>query len=288
MASWCRRVRLGCGGKWMTTNLVGLLQSFCCWWASAPVSWLESQWCFHLFFFPQKIRLIHSSGVALVWLTAPSSKRNFSFFAFSLFRSQRNSSSRSNSRASGRFWQRLGLPTRWASFPPVSCLSRDNIIFHSHSLLVCVGACGALIFVVKRQIPLWQAWWRHNLLITFFWRADHTLWSVSVGSFTPLTMTCMYLRAVSGQKLLWVRGLCPVREAPLLCCSCFQSSQSLRGMLRQVPERLSQTRDERRISAAGRNGLPSLHDLLICCFYRERSLAFWVPFFFRSNRADQY
>lgn len=40
------------------------------------------------------------------------------------------------------------------------------------------------------------------------------------------------------------------------------SSQSFRGMLRQVPERLSQTRDERRISAAGWKALAELH---YCC-----------------------
>lgn len=37
------------------------------------------------------------------------------------------------------------------------------------------------------------------------------------------------------------------------------SSKSFRGMLRQVPQRLSQTQDVRRISATGSNGPPQLH-----------------------------
>lgn len=132
--------------------------------------------------------------VVLVRLTAHFSNRQYAFFFIFIF-------------FFGASWtarpaQPLGLRdvsdscSAFFSVEPLSLrLPRDNIIFHSHSLVVCVGACGALLSVVKRQILFWQACWRNNLLIMFFSRTDHALWSVCVGSFTLLTMTCMYLRA---------------------------------------------------------------------------------------------
>ena len=117
---------------------------------------------------------------------------------------------------SGRFWQQLGLPARSASSPPVSRPSLQRQHHISQSLWLCVLELVGPYYLrqqtnVSPAGPL-ETQSANNILL----RADPTLWSVCVGFTSPLTMTCMYLRSASGQKLLWLHGLRPIKNL----CSC--------------------------------------------------------------------
>lgn len=63
------------------------------------------------------------------------------------------------------------------------------------------------------------------------------------------------LDAFEGQWLQWVRGLASPARASASGLFLVPSSQSFGGMLRQVPQQLSQTGDEGRISAAASDSL---------------------------------
>lgn len=225
------------------------------------------------------IRSIYMLTLVLVRLTAHFSNRQYAFFFFFFF---------------GASWtarpaQPLGLRdvsdscSAFFSVEPLSLrLPRDNIIFHSHSLVVCVGACGALLSVVKRQILFWQACWRNNLLIMFFSRTDHALWSACVGSFTLLTMTCMYLRAK--RSCGWLASHARTSASLLFVVPSFHLSETCCG---RFP--CDFCKHEMRLEFPPQAWMVFCSFAHSCCFYRKHLLAFSVllQFQLHTNRVNR-
>lgn len=117
------------------------------------------------------------------------------------------------------------------SVEPLSLrLPRDNIIFHSHSLVVCVGACGA--FIIRSQktnsflAGLLEKQSANNVLFKNRSRSVIRL----CGFFHPFDND---LHGFEGQTLLWVA--CVPRKNLRFFAVRRSQLPSFRDMLRQVP-----------------------------------------------------
>lgn len=213
--------------------------------------------------------------LVLVQLTAHFSNRQYAFLFF--FLEPAGQLVPLNLSDCGTFLTAAQPSSQLSPFPSVS---PETTSYFTVILWLCVlELVGPLLSLVKRQILFWQACWRNNLLIMFFSRTDHALWSVCVGSFTPLTMTCMYLRAK--RSCGWLVSHART-SAPLLfvvpsshlsetCCGRFPCDFRKHEMRLEFPPQA------RMVFSS------------FCCFYRKHLLAFSVllQFQLHSNRVNR-